>query len=94
MSVAEDEAMELFRAEHQYDLREAYVRGREAEPAAAEVEAVARRLLWRSCEWDGVDGDYAAKDEEDAWIMPVKSSAGRKASSSVRVTCSKPHGRR
>ena len=30
--------MELFRGEHQYDLREAYVRGREAEPAAAEIE--------------------------------------------------------
>lgn len=67
MSIAEDEAMELFRAEHQYDLREAYVRGREAEPADAEIEAVARRLLWRSCEWNGIDGDYAAKDEEDAW---------------------------
>lgn len=38
-----------------------------SEPADAEIEAVARRLLWRSCEWDGIDGDYAAKDEEDAW---------------------------
>ncbi len=38
MSIAGDEAMELFRGEHQYDLREAYVRGREAEPAAAEIE--------------------------------------------------------
>lgn len=38
MSIAGDEAMELFRGEHQYDLREAYVRGCEAEPAAAEIE--------------------------------------------------------
>lgn len=31
-----------------------------------EVEAVAKRLCWDSCEWDGVDS-YAAKDEDDAW---------------------------
>lgn len=48
------------------DLQEAYLRGRNAPPADAEVEAVAKRLLWDSCEWDGVDS-YAAKDEEDAW---------------------------
>ncbi len=94
MSIAGDEAMELFRAEHQYDLREAYVRGREAEPAAAEIEAVARRLLWRSCEWDGIDATMRRRTRKTLGIMPVKSSAGRKASSSVRVTCSKPHGRR
>lgn len=48
------------------DLQEAYIRGREAPPSDVEVEAVAKRLCWDSCEWDGVDS-YAAKDEDDAW---------------------------
>lgn len=30
------------------------------------IEAVAKRLCWNSCKWDGVDS-YAAKDEDDAW---------------------------
>lgn len=50
------------------DLQEAYLRGRNAPPADVEVEAVAKRLLWRSCKkWDGIESDYVAKDEEDAW---------------------------
>lgn len=48
------------------DLQEAYLRGRNAPPTNAEIEAVARRLCWNSCKWDGVDS-YAAKDEDDAW---------------------------
>lgn len=68
MSIAEDEAKECFKSEYQYDIREAYVIGRTAPPAAAEVEAVAKRLLWRSCrKWDGIESDCAAKDEDDAW---------------------------
>lgn len=47
-------------------MREAYLRGRNAPPADAEIEAVAKRLCWDSSEWDGVDS-YAAKDEDDAW---------------------------
>lgn len=45
---------------------EAYLRGRNAPPTNAEIEAVAKRLCWNSCKWDGVDS-YAAKDEDDAW---------------------------
>ena len=39
---------------------EAYCAGREALPTNAEIEAVAKRLLWRSCK-------SVAKDEDDAW---------------------------
>lgn len=45
----------------------AYMAGRSAPPTDAEVEAVAKRLCWDSCEWDGVDSDCVAKDEDDAW---------------------------
>ena len=46
----------------------AYMAGRSAPPTAVEVEAVAKRLLWRSCKkWEGVESDYVAKDEDDAW---------------------------
>ena len=46
----------------------AYMAGRSAPPTDAEVEAVAKRLLWRSCKkWDGVESDCAAKGEDDAW---------------------------
>lgn len=48
-------------------VNEAYCEGREAQPTDAEMEAVAKRLLWRSCEWDGLDSDYAGKGEEDVW---------------------------
>lgn len=44
----------------------AYMAGRSAPPTVVEIEAVAKRLCWNSCEWDGVDS-YAAKDEDDAW---------------------------
>lgn len=47
------------------DLQEAYLRGRNAPPADAEIEAVAKRLLWNSCK--RYDDEYAAKDEEEAW---------------------------
>lgn len=79
MSIADDEAEKAYPTRHwegthlkeQFycdtdDLQEAYLRGRNAPPADAEVEAVAKRLLWNSCEWDG-DDDYAAWNEEDAW---------------------------
>lgn len=46
----------------------AYMAGRTAPPTDAEVEAVAKRLLWRSCKkWDGIESDCVAKDEDDAW---------------------------
>lgn len=46
----------------------AYMAGRSAPPTAVEVEAVAKRLLWRSHKkWDGIDSDCAAKDEDDTW---------------------------
>lgn len=64
MSIAEDEARERFKAEYQEDMREAYMLGR----TAPEVEAVAKRLLWRSYrKWDGIESDCVAKDEDDAW---------------------------
>lgn len=46
MSIAEKEARERFKIAYQYDLREAYMLGRNAPPADAEVEAVAKKLLW------------------------------------------------
>lgn len=67
MSIAEDEAKERFKSEYQYDIREAYVIGRTAPPSDVEVEAVAKLLCWNSCEWDGIESDYVAKDEDDAW---------------------------
>ena len=46
----------------------AYMAGRSAPPTDAEVEAVAKRLLWRSCKkWDGIESDCVATDEDDAW---------------------------
>lgn len=41
--------------------------GRTAPPTNAEIEAVAKRLCWNSCEWDGIESDCVAKDEDDAW---------------------------
>ncbi len=45
----------------------AYMAGRSAPPTDAEVEAVAKRLCWNSYEWDGIESDCVAKDEDDAW---------------------------
>ena len=46
----------------------AYMAGRTAPPTDAEIEAVAKRLLWRSCKkCDGIESDCVAKDEDDAW---------------------------
>lgn len=49
----------------------AYMAGRSAPPTAVEIEAVAKLLCWNSCwngcEWDGIESDYVAKDEDDAW---------------------------
>lgn len=81
MSISEDEAEKAYPTEYWNDgsgckkvfaantddLQEAYIRGREAPPSDAEVEAVAKRLCWNSCEWDGIESDYVAKDEDDAW---------------------------
>lgn len=82
MSISEDEAEKAYSTEYWNDgsgckkvfaantddLQEAYIRGREAPPSDVEVEAVAKRLLWRSCKkWDGIESDYVAKDEDDAW---------------------------
>ncbi|PKC91885.1 hypothetical protein [Bifidobacterium longum] len=65
MNIAEQEARQTYPAEYQYGSREAYLRGRNEPPADAEVEAVAKRLLWNSCK--RYDDEYAAKDEEEAW---------------------------
>lgn len=81
MSISEDEAEKAYPTEYWNDgsgckkvfaantddLQEAYIRGREAPPTDAEVEAVAKRLCWNSYEWDGIESDYVAKDEDDAW---------------------------
>ena len=82
LSISEDEAEKAYSTEYWNDgsgckkvfaantddLQEAYIRGREAPPSDVEVEAVAKRLLWRSCKkWDGIESDYVAKDEDDAW---------------------------
>lgn len=80
MSIAEDEAERVYPTRYwdgthvkekfycdTDDLQEAYLRGREAPPSDVEVEAVAKKLLWTSRTWDGIDSDYQAKDEEDAW---------------------------
>lgn len=82
MSISEDEAEKVYPTEYWNDgsgckkvfaantddLQEAYIRGREAPPSDVEVEAVAKRLLWRSWwPWDGIESDYVAKDEDDAW---------------------------
>lgn len=81
MSIAEDEAERAYptrywdgtHAKEMFccdtdDLHEAYLRGREAPPSDVEVEAVAKRLLWRSCrKWDGIESDCAAKYEDDVW---------------------------
>ena len=46
----------------------AYMAGRSAPPTDAEVEAVAKRLCGNSCKkWDGIESDFVAKDEDDAW---------------------------
>lgn len=81
MSIADDEAEKAYPTEYWNDgsgckkvfaantddLQEAYIRGREAPPSDVEVEAVAKKLLWTSRTWGGIDSDYQAKDEEDAW---------------------------
>lgn len=67
MSIAEDEAKERFKGAYEDDKREIYMLGRTAPSSAAEIEAVAKRLCWNSCEWDGIESDYVAKDEDDAW---------------------------
>lgn len=72
MSIAEDEALHftaslLYSKHMDVAVADAYKRGRLAPPTDAEVEAVAKRLLWTSRTWDGIDSDYRAKDEEDAW---------------------------
>lgn len=55
MSIAEKEARERFKTAYQYDLREAYMLGRNAPPTDAEVEAVAKKLWWWDMESDWED---------------------------------------
>ena len=71
MSIMLDEA-QAYENSRDYDccqiIEGAYCDGREALPTNAEIEAVAKRLLWRSCKkWDGVESDCVAKGEDDAW---------------------------
>ena len=74
MSIAEQEARQTYPAEYQYDSREAYMRGRAAPPAEAEVEAVAKKLLW----WD----------MESAWedVMPSEDCFWALALPEMRAT--------
>lgn len=78
MSIADDEAEKVYptrywsgtRVKEQFscgtdDLQEAYLLGRNAPPADAEVEAVAKRLLWDSCK--RYDDEYVEKGEEETW---------------------------
>ena len=80
MSIADDEAEKAYptrywngtHVKEQFscdtdDFQEAYLLGRSAPPTNAEIEAVAKRLCWNSCKWDGIESDCVAKDEDDAW---------------------------
>lgn len=75
MSIAEDEALHfaattslLYSKHMDVALADAYKRGRLAPPTDTEIEAVAKKLLWRSCKkWGGIESDCVAKDEDDAW---------------------------
>lgn len=86
MSIAEDEAEKVYPTrywngthvkEEFYcetdDLQEAYLRGREAPPADAEIEAVAKKLMW----WD----------KEPAWEgdMPSESYFWNRAESEMQA---------
>lgn len=105
MSIAEDEAERVYPTRYwdgthvkekfycdTDDLQEAYLRGREAPPSDVEVEAVAKRLCWNSCEWDGVDS-YAANGEDDG-IMPVRFPASMRNISDRPRNYSHWHGGR
>lgn len=76
MSIADDEAEKAYPARYwngthvkeQFscdtdDLQEAYLRGRTAPPADAEVEAVAKRMLWL----DTMPWAYDIPNEDDLW---------------------------
>ena len=78
MSIADDEAEKAYPTRHwegthvkeQFycdtdDLQEAYLRGRNAPPTNAEIEAVAKRLCWNSCKWD-------AKNKNEEYIRQAK----------------------
>ena len=67
MSIAEDEARERFKDEWQEDMREVYVLGRTATPSDAEVEAVAKHLMWADeiPRWEKTYGE--APDEDFFW---------------------------
>lgn len=86
MSIADDEAEQAYPARYwngthvkeQFycdtdDLQEAYLRGRTAPPADAEVEAVAKRLLWRDTVL--VDGNaWPRLSEDDLWNRSIQST--------------------
>ena len=79
MSIAEDEAERVYptrywdgtHVKEQFycdtdDLQEAYLRGRNAPPADAEVEAVAKKLLW----WDmEADWEDAMPSDDCFWTL-------------------------
>lgn len=77
MSIADDEAEKAYptrywngtHVKEQFscdtdDLQEAYLRGRSAPPTNAEIEAVAKRLLWRDMVPVWEDG---MPSEDDLW---------------------------
>lgn len=77
MSIADDEAEKAYptrswngtHVKEQFlcdtdDLQEAYLRGRSAPPTNAEIEAVAKRLLWRNIVPVWEDG---MPSEDDLW---------------------------
>lgn len=88
MSIAEDEAERVYPTRYwdgthvkekfycdTDDLQEAYLRGRNAPPADAEVEAVAKKLLW----WD------MAPSWED--VMPSEDCFWTLAEPEMRANC-------
>lgn len=80
MSIAEQEARQTYPAEYQYGLREAYLRGRNAPPADAEIEAGAK-AFYEALKPDSYpqwDSDCALRAEYyDAMRLAVKAMQGK-----------------
>jgi hypothetical protein len=80
MSIAEQEARQTYPAEYQYGLREAYLRGRNAPPTNAEIEAGAK-AFYEALKPDSYpqwDSDCALRAEYyDAMRLAVKAMQGK-----------------
>lgn len=86
MSIAEQEARQTYPAEYQYGLREAYLRGRNAPPADAEIEAGAK-AFYEALKPDSYpqwDYDCALRAEYyDAMRLAVKAMQGKATEDAV-----------